>query len=113
MEHLNYYVLLIFAPLLILTGLIGFIVPAKRALTSGAFAYNLFHIAFGVLGFAVLYWGNDTSVRAFNIGFGLIDLYQAAASILHLFPERHFRWKQTDNVLHIVIGLGLVVVGLL
>ena len=106
----NYYILLTFAPLLILTGILGFIIPDKKSMTSGAPAYNIFHIIFGLTGIMVVTHHYDY-IRAFNIGFGLIDLYQAAASFLHLFPEKYFRWKRADDVLHIVIGAGLVLVG--
>ncbi|MEO6051713.1 MAG: hypothetical protein ABIP78_10335 [Pyrinomonadaceae bacterium] len=111
--HLNYYTLLIFAPLLILTGILGFIIPAKKGLTSGAPAYNVFHIIFGLIGLGIVCSQHDPYIRAFNIGFGALDLYQAAASYLHMFPEKHFRWKRADDVLHIVIGGALVLVGLL
>jgi hypothetical protein len=109
---LNYYVLAVFAPVLIIVGVLGFIIPDKKSLTSGAPAYNIFHIIFGVIGVVLVYTQNETVIRAFNIGFGLIDLYQAAASFLHIFPESIFKWKRTDDVLHIVIGALLVVVGL-
>lgn len=108
----NYYVLMIFAPLLILTGILGFVMPPKKGLTSGAPAYNVFHIIFGLAGIMIATHHYDY-IRAFNIGFGVIDLYQAAASFLHLFPEKQFRWKRADDVLHIVIGAGLVLVGIL
>lgn len=108
---LNYYVLLVFAPLLILTGIAGFLIPANKSLTSGEPAYNIFHIIFGLLGLTIALSGNETYIRGFNIGFGAIDLYQAVASFAHLFPEKHFRWKRADDVLHVVIGLGLVIVG--
>src|SRR5436309_1108941 len=105
---MNYYVLLIFAPLLILTGILGFLIPANKSLTSGEPAYNIFHIIFGALGLGLVLCKCDGGIRAFNIGFGVIDLYQAAASFLHLFPEKQFRWKRADDVLHIVIGAVLV-----
>ncbi len=125
---LNYYVLLVFAPLLIVVGISGFVIPEKKSLTSGAPAYNIFHIVFGLIGLACLFLGPTISAskvplpfdflllpsgfpRAFNVGFGLIDLYQAAASYLHIFPERHFRWKRTDDILHVAIGTALVIVG--
>lgn len=108
---MNYYVLIIFAPLLILTGLVGFVIPKEKGLTSGAPAYNIFHIIFGLIGLCVVLLQNEAGIRAFNIGFGLIDLYQAAASFLHLFPEKYFKWKRADDILHIVIGAFLVIVG--
>ena len=110
--NLNYYVLFIFAPLLILVGILGFVIPDKKSLTSGAPAYNVFHIIFGSIGLALVLCQCDGGIRAFNIAFGAIDLYQAGASYLHLFPEKHFRWKRADDVLHIVIGAGLVLIGL-
>lgn len=109
---MNYIVLLIFAPLLILVGVLGFLIPQNKSLTSGATPYNIFHIIFGVIGLIFVFTHNDTLIRAFNIGFGLIDLYQAAASFLHFFPEKQFRWTRVDDVLHIVIGAGLVLVGI-
>ncbi len=105
----NYYVLAVFAPLLVLTGVLGFIVPREKGLTSGAPAYNIFHIFFGLLGLGLVYF--HSGVHLFNVVFGMIDLYQAAASFLHLFPEKQFKWKRADDILHIVIGLALVLVG--
>jgi hypothetical protein len=110
---LNYYCLLVFAPLLVLTGLLGFVIPQNKSMTSGAPAYNVFHVVFGLAGVALVMCKCEGGIRAFNIGFGVIDLYQAAASFLHLFPERYFRWKRADDVLHIVIGAFLVLIGVL
>jgi hypothetical protein len=109
--HLNYYVLLIFAPVLILVGILGFLVPLEKSLTSGAPAYNIFHIVFGLVGLALVLTENEFGIKIFNIGFGLIDLYQAAASFLHWFPEKQFRWTRVDDALHIAIGAFLVVIG--
>ncbi|MEQ1605868.1 MAG: hypothetical protein ABL999_13475 [Pyrinomonadaceae bacterium] len=109
---MNYYVLIIFGPVLVLTGIAGFLIPANKSLTSGAAAYNVFHIIFGIAGIAIALTQRDPLIRAFNIGFGLIDLYQAAASFLHLFPEQLFKWKRTDDVLHILIGAFLVAIGI-
>lgn len=107
----NYYVLVVFAPLLIVVGILGFIIPENKSLTSGAPAYNVFHIVFGLIGIMIA-THHESYIRHFNVGFGLIDLYQAAASYLHIFPEKQFRWKRADDILHVVIGLGLVVVGI-
>ena len=111
-KSLNYIVLLIFAPVLILTGIAGFLIPAGKGLTSGAAAYNIFHIVFGSLGLLLVLIKNEDWIRAFNIGFGLIDLYQAVASYAHLFTERYFRWTHMDDIVHIIIGAGLVFIGL-
>jgi len=110
-KSLNYFTLLIFAPVLILTGLLGFILP--DGLMSNAPAYNIFHIIFGLIGLAFVLSGKETLIRAFNIVFGLIDLYQALASLMDWFPESLFQWKPADDVLHIVIGAALVFIGLI
>jgi hypothetical protein len=110
MTKINYYTLLIFAPVLILTGIFGFILP--ETIVSGAPAYNVFHIIFGTIGLLSALSKKKALIRGFNISFGLIDLYQAAASFLHLFPESRFHWRTGDDILHIVIGAALVLIGL-
>ena len=109
---MNYYVLLVFAPILILAGILGFLIPKEKSVTSGAAPYNIFHILFGMLGLAFVLMQSNSLIRAFNIGFGLIDLYQFAASYLNLFPKQQFQWRKADDILHVVIGLLLVLVGL-
>ncbi len=110
--RLNWLALIVFAPILILVGVLGFVLPESASLTSGAPAYNWFHIAFGVTGLLLALTRRESYARAFNLGFGLIDLYQAAASFLHLFPEKHFRWTRVDDLLHVVVGALLVGVAL-
>jgi hypothetical protein len=112
LKTLNRKVLLVFAPILILIGTLGFLLPSTIGLTSGAAQYNIFHITFGIIGLIILFTKRECFIRGFNIGFGVIDLYQALASFLHLFPESVFRWTRGDDILHIVIGAGLIAVGL-
>jgi hypothetical protein len=50
---------------------------------------------------------------AFNLGFGLVDLYQALAGSVGLFPAALFAYRPLDDVLHVVLGLGLVGLGVL
>src|ERR1044071_4920673 len=90
----NRLTLTVFAPVLIILGVAGFLTPAEQGLTSGATPYNIFHIIFGTIGIVILLLKEDQWAIGFNIGFGLIDLYQALASYLHLFPERFFRWTR-------------------
>jgi hypothetical protein len=97
---------------LIVVGIAGFVVPAQMSLTSGAPAYNLFHIFFGALGVALLLSRQERLVSSFNLGFGLIDLYQALASFLNLPPKQYFLWTRADDILHIIIGLTLAIIGL-
>jgi Domain of unknown function (DUF4383) len=110
-RDLNRVVVKVFGPTLILTGIAGFVVPAKKSVTSGAPAYNVFHLIFGALGLVAS--RRRGTARAFNIGFGAIDLYQAVASRRGMFPQRWFRWKTADDVLHGAIGAGLVAAGLI
>lgn len=110
MKNLNYWTLLIFAPILILTGALGFFLPAGPL--SNAAAYNIFHLVFGGIGMAFVLTKNQNLIRGFNIGFGLLDLYQALAAFLNWFPETYFRWTAADNILHIIIGAALVLIGL-
>ena len=107
----NSRALAVFGPVLILTGIAGFLVPPRLALMSGAPAYNVFHVLSGMIGTALVLAGTARGSAAFNLAFGAIDLYQAAAGVGGFFPARHFRYKPADHVLHAVIGLALAVVG--
>ena len=107
----NARVLVVFGPVLILTGIAGFLVPPRLALMSGAPAYNIFHIVSGLIGTAVVLAGTARGVAAFNVGFGALDLYQLVAGLGGFFPARAFRYKPADHVLHAVLGLALVAVG--
>ena len=104
---LNYTVLAVFAPVLIVAGMLGFVL-SDRGLLSGAPAYNVFHITFGLVGVALVLSKKRKLIRIFNLTFGLIDLYQAVASLAHLFPAVFFRWTRGDDLLHVLIGTGLV-----
>jgi hypothetical protein len=111
-KSLNQITLTIFAPLLILVGVAGFLTPKEFALTSGAPAYNMFHMFFGFLGLLLLWMKREWLITLFNAGFGLIDLYQALASYADLPPAEYFLWTGVDDILHLVIGLALFVIGL-
>ena len=111
-KSLNYLTLAIFAPILILAGLAGFLLPAEMSLTSGASPYNVFHVAFGIIGLIILRTRNEFWISFFNAGFGLIDLYQAVASFADLPPKQYFLWMRVDDILHVLIGLALLVIGL-
>ena len=106
---LNYITLAVFAPILILTGVLGFILPPGPM--SSAAAYNIFHIIFGTLGLIFVLTRSGKLIRGFNIGFGLIDLYQTMASVMGWFPGSYFQWKSADDILHVVIGGALVLIG--
>ena len=79
---------------------------------SGAPTYNMFHLVFGAIGLLVLFLKNERSAVAFNLTFGLIDLYQAFASVVNLPPKQYFLWTRVDDIVHIMIGLALVAIGI-
>ena len=101
------------APLLVLTGALGFALPPDWALLSGAPAYNLFHIAGGLAGIALVLRAGGRGAVGFNLAFGLIDLYPAVAGSVDLFPAALFAYRPLDDVLHVTLGLGLVGLGAL
>ena len=105
---INLQVLRVFAPVLIVVGVLGFVLPPSAALTSGAAPYNIFHLVFGVIGLGCVFSGKLDAVRAFNLGFGLIDLYQAVASLTDLWPRSLFLWTRVDDALHVIVGALLV-----
>src|SRR5262245_21313557 len=110
-DDLNFFILAIFAPALVLVGILGFIIPPHKSLTSGAAPYNIFHIAFGVIGAAIVMSNHPATIKTFNLGFVLIDIYQAIASYFGLFPKHLFKWTRVDDILHVVIGAALVGIG--
>lgn len=113
LDNLNYLTLSIFAPILVLVGILGFVIPPEKSLTSGAAPYNIFHIIFGIVGAILVLFNHPAGIKVFNIGFGLIDLYQAVASFTGWFPKQYFKWKRADDVLHVVVGAVLVLIGIL
>ncbi|HKY37265.1 MAG TPA: hypothetical protein VJN18_15080 [Polyangiaceae bacterium] len=109
----NQQLLTWFAPLLILTGLLGFVLPAEKSLMSGATPYNVFHLIAGAIGLAIVLLRRGSAAILFNLVFGVIDLYQALAGMSGWFPAGLFELRPADHVVHVVIGLLLVVVGAL
>ncbi len=109
--HWNARLLGLFGPILIVTGLAGFLVPPRLALMSGAPPYDVFHITFGALGTALVLARRARGIALFNLLFGLGDLYQAAAGVLGLFPAAVFLYRPADHLAHVVLGLLLAAVG--
>jgi hypothetical protein len=94
-----------FGALLILTGVLAFLgVPSPM---SSAVPYDVFHVVFGVIGLACWREGAFPS-KAFNSGFGAVDLYQALAQWRGWFPAAHFQWKPADLVMHVLLGVALI-----
>ena len=108
---LNQKTLAVLGPLLMLTGIAGFVVPEQYSLMSNAAPYNLFHIIFGALGLLLAITANDFSASVFNFGFGLIDLYQVLASVAGLAPIQYFHWTYIDDVVHVLLGFALAIIG--
>jgi hypothetical protein len=109
----NRQVLRIFAPLLVVTALLGFLLPARLSLMSGATPYNVFHLLAGAVGLGVVRQRSGSGAATFNLVFGCIDLYQALAGLTGLFPARWFALRPADHVVHVVVGLFLVGLGYL
>jgi hypothetical protein len=107
----NQQLLTVFAPLLILTGLLGFVLPESASLMSGATPYNVFHLIAGGIGLVIVVLRRGSAAILFNLVFGVIDLYQALAGIGGWFPADFFELRPADHVVHVLIGLLLVVVG--
>ena len=110
-KNLNLATLLVLGPLLQLTGLAGLVIPQRYNLMSGATPYALFHIFFGMLGFCLAMSNSELLASAFNFMFGLIDLYQVVASVLDLTPIQYFHWTYVDDVVHVLLGFALVLIG--
>jgi hypothetical protein len=97
-----------FGAILILTGVAGLVLRDPAALMSQAVPYDLFHIAFGALGLSIGLRRAAGPAAAFNVGFGLIDLYQVGAGLGGAFPAGLFALRPGDHVVHLVLGVLLV-----
>ena len=110
-KTLNQKALMVLAPLLVLTGIAGFVIPEQYNLMSGATPYNMFHLISGTLGLLLISANSDLLASSFNLGFGLIDLYQVLASVVGLTPIQYFHWTYVDDVVHVLLGFALVIIG--
>jgi hypothetical protein len=100
-----------FGAILILTGLSGLLLRDPTSLMSQAVPYDLFHIAFGALGLTLGLRGIPAPAARFNLGFGLVDLYQVVAGLSGAFPAGLFALRPGDHAVHLVLGVLLVVCG--
>jgi len=110
-KTLNQKTLAVLAPLLMLAGIAGFVIPEQHSLFSGATPYNLFHLIFGAIGLILITTKNDLWASLFNFVFGLIDLYQVLASVVGLTPVQYFYWTYFDDVAHVLLGFALTIIG--
>lgn len=110
-KTLNQKTLMVLAPLLMLTGIAGFLIPQQYSLMSGEPPYNMFHLIFGALGLVLISANSNLVASVFNFGFGLIDLYQVVASVVGLTPIQYFLWTYVDDVVHVILGFALVIIG--
>ena len=79
---------MVLAPLLIVTGIAGFLIPQQYSLMSGEPPYNMFHLIFGALGLVLISSNSNLLASVFNFGFGLIDLYQVVASVVAMLASK-------------------------
>ena len=108
----NLRLLSLFAPVLVLAGVAGLILPPELSLMSGAAPYDVFHVAFGTLGVAIALRRSARGAALFNVAFGAVDLYQAVAGVLGVFPAALFGLRPADHVVHVALGGLLVGFGL-
>lgn len=101
-----------FGAILILTGVAGLLLRDPAALMSQAVPYDVFHIGFGALGLTIGLRRSPVMAAGFNVGFGLIDLYQVAAGLSGAFPAALFALRPGDHVVHLVLGVLLVGCGM-
>jgi hypothetical protein len=107
----NLRLLTLFGPVLIATGIGGLTLPPRFALMSNAVPYDVFHLVFGAIGVAIVVGRSGRIAALFNLVFGAIDLYQAAAGAAGIFPAAVFALRPADHVAHVVLGSVLVVFG--
>src|SRR5687767_13507846 len=93
----NLQTLTVFAPLLVLTGIVGFVLPADMSLMSGAAPYNVFHLVAGAVGLLLVALRSTAGASSFNLIFGFIDLYQALAGLTGWFPAEFFELRPADH----------------
>jgi hypothetical protein len=97
-----------FGAILVLTGVLGLVHPDPEGMMSQALPYDLFHIAFGTLGVTLGLRRAAVGAAAFNVGFGLIDLWQVVAGLTGAFPAALFALRPADHAVHLVLGGVLV-----
>ena len=109
----NLQTLTVFAPLLVLTGILGFVLPPALSLMSGEAPYNVFHLLAGSVGLALVLRRSIAGAILFNLVFGGIDLWQVVAGLTGWVPAQQFGLRPADHAVHALIGLFLVGVGYL
>lgn len=102
----------VFGAILILTGIVGLVAQDPAGLMSQAVPYDLFHVAFGSLAVGLAWKRRYTGAALFNLGFGLVDLWQVVAGLTGLFPAALFALKPGDHLVHLVIGVVLGACGM-
>lgn len=107
-DRRNRRLLAVFAPVLIATGVAGLTLRPGLSMMSNAASYDVFHIVFGALGLAIVLGRSGRQAALFNLGFGAVDLYQALAGVLGIFPAALFGLRPADHVVHVALGLLLV-----
>jgi hypothetical protein len=100
-----------FGAILVLTGVSGLLRRDPDGLMSQAVPYDLFHLAFGALGVTLGLRRGPRPAAGFNLGFGLLDLYQVLAGLSGAFPAALFDLRPGDHAVHLLLGLVLVALG--
>ena len=102
----------VFGPVLILTGIAGFLIPPRLALMSGAPAYNVFHIVFGADRHGAGAGAERARRRRVQPRLRRRRPLPGGRGRRRACSRRaQFRYRPADHVLHVVLGLGLAAVG--
>jgi len=112
-KNLNFLILKFLAPILILIGVLGYIIPNEYNLMSNENFYNLFQINIGLIGMILLFTMNIKLIRGFNIALGAFNIYQVFSSYFGIFPDELFNYTLTDDIVHLDIGIALLFIGII
>jgi hypothetical protein len=112
-QNLNLLALYLFSSLILAAGGLVYFAPDLLTLLSISPSYNLFRVNLGLIGIIIALTYNYTLIKYFNFLAGAIYVYQVVASMMHLFPEEHFKWSATDTIINTDIGLSFLFVSLL
>lgn len=112
----NLRLLAVFGPVLLATGVAGLALPPPPGpmaamMMSNALPYDVFHIVFGLLGLGLVLARAARGAALFNLGFGAVDLYQAAAGLAGIFPAGVFGLRPADHIAHVALGALLAAFG--
>jgi hypothetical protein len=104
---------MVFGPLLIAAGLLGFVLPARLNPMSGRPIRNVLRICLGIAGVMIAFpHGSEGWARAFNLLLGALGAAQLFLSRRGGVLKDEFGWTRTDDALNLLVGPGLIALAL-